>query len=750
MAVVAWVAFAASALSYYYAYVIRALVSPGVSLELDVPEAVAALLLIGSVMLAMTMTAALAGQVRGFLMTRASARIPSVIFGAAGLLVVPWWRAADGFQGIFGGADLPLLPFAGEAAARAVHAIVGALLVWLGALAAGTLLLRALRLQTTSTAEYLVFASSSGVLILSCLYYAMAAAGAYGPLAVAVSIAAMLLGGAAVARPAQAVNLPDTVESDRASRPWLAVALVAMAFGLVASLAPEKEYDALWYHLNLPRLWLEAGRPVDLVHEYVSLYPMTWELVFGAGLVLGGAVGAKLLHFICLPLLASIVWSAARRYLPTSPAVAVALTVTAPTLLWESSTAYVDLALAFQTAAASYALARYAETNERAWAVMAALQFGGAAATKHLGAIFTMLALAAYVSWSWWRGSSPIPAARRALLIGVAAALIPLPWYARSAIASGNPVFPELFSLFGAFPPERWDALTERGLDGFKSRFGIGRSWIDLLRLPWDVTVHGARFGGSIGPLFLLLVPAAWLARRHRRAVGLLSAFVAAYVLVWASPVSSFQMRFLMPIVAPAALLAAAGLDALASAAARWTPRARHGLAGLVFLIAVGNLPPFTRWHERDREGWSGFLTHVLRQSPIRVVLGRQSEAEYLRRELPAFEAWQALNTSAPPDARVLTFVGGDHFYARRRRVSYDATAARPAVGIGRDDPDAAVRGLRRLGITHVLFDRRELTRIGGEALAIGSQPFQQACDVVYDDRRVWVCAIDYRRLPQR
>ena len=46
--------------------------------------------------------------------------------------------------------------------------------------------------------------------------------------------------------------------------------------GLIGALAPEVEYDSLWYHLWLPKLWLEAGRPVDMVEEYISLWPMTW------------------------------------------------------------------------------------------------------------------------------------------------------------------------------------------------------------------------------------------------------------------------------------------------------------------------------------------------------------------------------------------------------------------------------------------------------------------------------------------
>ena len=81
-------------------------------------------------------------------------------------------------------------------------------------------------------------------------------------------------------------------------------------------MAPEKEWDALWYHLWLPKLWLEAGGPVDVVTEYVSLYPLTWELLYGAAMSLGGPVSAKLLHFICLPLTGLLVYQIIQRFFP--------------------------------------------------------------------------------------------------------------------------------------------------------------------------------------------------------------------------------------------------------------------------------------------------------------------------------------------------------------------------------------------------------------------------------------------------
>jgi Dolichyl-phosphate-mannose-protein mannosyltransferase len=748
--IVVWMLWAGGVLAYYFAYVPRALFLRDVTLAFDARWAAITVVLVGAAAAAFEAIErpGVVESLRRFGYRVRSGRV-STLLVAAGAAVVPWWLVSDRIGAVLTTISVQPFPFFGEALARLIAGVVGASLICFGAIGAGTLVLRVLGLRAESEGEFVVFAAASGFLVISFGSFLLAGLGMYRPAPVAALIAAACFAGAA-AKPeigdVQPAQLRDR-QDRRTTAMWLALTGSALAFGVVAALAPEKEWDALWYHLNLPRLWLEGGRPVDIVEEYVSLYPMTWELVFGAGLVLGGATAAKLLHLVCLPLLAATVWLAARRYISrTSAAAAVALVVTTPTLLWESATAYVDLALAFQVAVACYALARYAEQDELAWGVLAALQFGGAAATKHVGVIVTILALAFYVVMTVRSGRRLAAATQRALLIGVAAAVVPLPWYVRSWVASGNPVFPELFSVFGAAPPERWDALTERGLAGFKARFGYGRSFAHLLWLPWDVTVHGARFGGCLGPLFLVLIPAACFLR-PRRGVMLLAAAVIAYAAVWASPLSSYQMRFLMPVVAPMSLLAAAGLEAAADAAGEWHRRGRQLVTAAVFAVAVVNLPPFIRLHERDREGWSGFLTHVLRQPPVGVVSGRESEASYLRRELPAFGAWQAINKDLPSDARVLTFAGGDHFYARRRRVSYDSTVARPAVSATAENAGAAVAALRALGITHVLFDRRELERLHAETLAIGSPAIQRACTVFYEDRRVWVCRLDYSRL---
>ncbi|MEO6238969.1 MAG: glycosyltransferase family 39 protein, partial [Vicinamibacterales bacterium] len=565
---IACAAWAGVVLGCYYIQLWRAVAERHVPSGRDVFVAVVALLLVAAGML-------LAGRSGSRAASPASTRIRRVYWseraavtalGAAGAAALPWFVLRPRLVAALAHGGLPHFPFAGEAAVRFIAGLVGASLVGVAIVSAGTVLLRAAGWRAGSRSEHVLFSAVSGVIVLSYGSLLLAVLGIYRPWAVATLIGVLCLAGLPLARSAARMP-PETVRTARyADTPWLIVTGLALACAFVAALAPEKEYDALWYHLHLPRLWLESSGPVDVVEEFVSLYPLTWELIFGSGMALGGVVGAKLLHFACLPLLGTLTWHAARRYLPGAPAAAaVVLVVTTPTMLWEAGTAYVDLALALHAAAGCYALVRFWEQDERAWAVVAALQLGTAAATKHLGIFVAVIALALYVAAALRAGRGARRAWPRGLLIGIGAALLPLPWYVRSWLASGNPIFPEMWEFFGAFPAQRWDFISALRLAHFKTHFGIGRSVGDLVALPWDVTVHGALFFGSLGPLFLVLAPGVFLARRHGRALPWLCAGAVCYFALWASPISSYQMRFLMPVVPALALIAAACVDSIAA-----------------------------------------------------------------------------------------------------------------------------------------------------------------------------------------
>jgi hypothetical protein len=682
---------------------------------------------------------------------RTGERAAAVALLAAAALALLWFRGDGAFVAWLSALQAPHLPAMGEAAARAGRGVCGAAFVALAAWTAGDLVMRPIGLAQVTAEERHLLALTLGAGVLSYSSSAAAWAGIYRPSTVALFIALVLAAGAlartrggprhAAERGAWPRSLAWAKPPTAMDAVWLGLAWLALSFALVAALAPETEYDALWYHLDLPRLWLDAGRPVDLIQEYPSLYPMTWELVYGAALVMGGAVGAKLLHLACLLVLAATLVIACRRYAPAcSPYAVLGLLLTAPTMLWEGATAYNDLAIAMFAAVACYALARYAETGRSPWLIASALEFGLAVSTKHLGLVVLAVAAGLLLRASH-RGRVPWRRTVHAIVvISLVALTLALPWYVRAWRGSGNPFFPELYDVFGGGPAARWDAGAERGLAAFKASFGRGHSAAALLRLPWDMTVHAALFGGSFGPLWLVLVPACLIGTRRRFAV-VLALGASAYIAVWASPVSSLQLRFLVPVGGALALLAAEGWERVIGQADAVGVRWRRAAGSALLAVACVSLPPFTVLQETDRQGYQGWLTHVLRSTPTGVVIGRQTEAEYLAAALPSWAVWQYANTHLPPDAAVLTFSDGDNFYSRRTRFPADSVLARPAVWTAAS-ADGAVAALRDLGVEFVIFDRRLLPRLQAYHLPIAGNAIQKACMTLYEDRHYRLCRL--------
>lgn len=630
-------------------------------------------------------------------------------------------------------AELFPAPYWREAVARLAQALFGCAAVMLAAWTLGSLILRAARDALIGPSERILVGFGLGLAALSFLCLGLASAGLYrAPIVRVLVLVLAVFSVSAVSREAAGLRRwwkrPTITVIDAV---FLACATAACGLAWLAALAPEKEYDALWYHLWLPVRWLAAGRPVDIVHEYISLYPLTWELLYGLAMTLGGSGAAKLLHFICLPALGVIAGMLTTRWFPSARASAgAALAVAVPLTIWEAGTAYIDLALACYVALSAYALTRYVETRGKTWLIFASLLMGAALAIKHL-ALLSFAIVAFIFAVVDVRRGGVARAFRAVALFAILALLVPAPWYLRAWRASGNPVFPDLYSVFGARPPERWDEGVEAALGRFKARFGRERTPQLVLALPWDVTMHGARYAGTLGPVFLLLVPVALigaLPRASRRGpVALVAGAVAGYLAIWASPLSSMQMRFLVPLIPLLAALSAEGLRILPAPASL-----------LVGALLVLNLPPFTEWHESDRSRGEGWLTHTSRAVPLQVLIGAESEQHYLRRSVPSYAAWAFIDSHVPPEARVLTFSGGDHLYTRADRIWSDSVAARPAtwdLAAGRERE--ARLALARMKITHVLFDRRQLE--GGEAgqLAVGSAAMRQCClEKLYEDGR--------------
>lgn len=483
--------------------------------------------------------------------------------------------------------------------------------------------------------------------------------------------------------------------------------LFSVGVAVLFSLLPPTAWDAQTYHLPIAKTAIEHGRisaPGD--NPYFS-YPSLVEMLFLAAMVLKGDVAAQLIHvgFLIL-LLAAMLAYAQRLFNARVGWLACALLVGVPSLLTVSTYAYVDLALAFFSFAAFYALMCAGQANGTRWYVLAGALAGMAMGVKYT-AVIVPCAMAVLLVWR--RQSSLTQCGSFAAFT----ALFASPWYLRNLAFTGNPIYPFVFG------GPHWDNFRA----AWFSRAGTGliNTPLALLTAPWDATIYGQEgttvYDATIGPLLLALIPLLLVRvivaragedQRERVQVRTLAIFSTALFVFWLVGLAQsnllIQTRLLFPAFPVFALLGAyaferqSTLDLPQFSLQRFTR--------LVIVLVLG-LTAFS------------YGLSVARSSVLAYVVGAETRQAYLAQSLGSYyDAVQFINTKLPTDAKLL-FLWEPRSYYVDRAAQPDmldrwahAYWQTPNVG-------EIVSSWRREGYTHVLFSRAGLN----ETLQLRSDP---------------------------
>lgn len=404
-------------------------------------------------------------------------------------------------------------------------------------------------------------------------------------LGIALAGALLLLGGLAGAK-----SVWLELRSARFSL-WLLVLLPFLAIAVLAAMAPPLplDWDSLAYHLALPKLWLQADRVQSYPYDHHSYFPQLTEMLFTAAHWVGGYGAAKLMHTWMSVLAVLCCAGFAARGSSASAAIWTALAVAAcPLALWESGTAYIDMATALYTALAVFVSADAILRPTTTLLVLAALCAGLTAATKYNG-LLTILLLAGICLFALRAHRFRAP-----IIVLLVASCVAAPWYIRTYLETGNPVYPFAYEVFGG---KYWSAENAATYRGEQVSFGVGRAPWELARVPWDLTVHPERYlnqGGVIGALGVPLLLAPILlgfVRGRPRGYWLLVTFCALNLIAWFW--LSQQSRYVLGL---APLLAAtvgwAAQDSLVQVRA-WTRVAvavQCVVTLIVFIVAAGSV----------------------------------------------------------------------------------------------------------------------------------------------------------------
>lgn len=475
-------------------------------------------------------------------------------------------------------------------------------------------------------------------------------------------------------------------QTPRVARLALVVLLMNVAINGFAALAPPTGTDTLSARLAIPKAYVEAGKIIYLPSNLHANLPGNVEMLYTLGMLLGSDVVAQLLH-LCfgLFLLLGIYCLAARYFSPSLAALSCLLFYSLTDVVAQFSAAYTDLAVSAFALYAFAAWVRWWELNEPRWLLLAGILAGAAAGSKlnALGALGALLLMTGMVSWRV-RKNKIRQILSDVLWVSLPGMAVFSPWLVKNLALTGNPLYPLFAGVLGGrgITPEESALFFSNAM----RNSAIRRSTSALVTLPWDATMFGPYTSGTIGPLFLMVLPfLPWLRPKPLlfRPIGWFALPFAA-LWYWGSPF----VRFAFVLLALLSVVTVWGFETL-SRQSKYARAVCIIFASLWFTAATGNN---VRVHE----------------ATFPLELGLESREEYLRRVLPIrgdsryFEDFQWMNVHLAPGARVLSWTWSNYYLERPwifvgRLHAYTDTH-------GVESPEAFLKLLERVRVSYVFL----------------------------------------------
>lgn len=418
---------------------------------------------------------------------------------------------------------------------------------------------------------------------------------------------------------------------------------IVMGLNFAMCFVPEVFYDAMVYHLGVPRWFLLEGG-IRYYPAFHAQFPFTRQMLNLLGLALEGDTLAKLLHFAAgLQILATFLALAerwGRRRIGLLASLAFFSIPMVAMNLWSTG---VDVAMAAVSLLALAAWLRALdEPSARVWVVLTGVFLGLTVSTKYPGGVDAALMGLVFVVHRFWATKNFRNSARDLALMTGIAAVVFLPWLIKNALLTGNPVYPYLHSLFGGR-----DLLPEKmALFSADIAQDAARDLWSFLKAPWRSTFNlmGSASAPGVFPLGFVGVLLWGVFRRdHRPAfVRPLATYVVAYFAVMF--VLTNQTRYAISGLAAHAFLMGEAVDALGRSAG---PLVRWLLTVAVAVSAMAGLD-------------LSFVTATRAYAPWSLLTGgedRQTYQYYSHPGLnpgPATEAYDYLKEKWPGEVRVL------------------------------------------------------------------------------------------------
>ena len=370
---------------------------------------------------------------------------------------------------------------------------------------------------------------------------------------------------------------------------------------LVGALGPEHGFDALWYHLTLPKMYLAYHTIVHFPGGilYYSDMPKLTEMIYVAALALQGETLAKITHLFFGVLSVLALYKLARLLLPVAfSLLAAAIFYSNLVVGWESITAYVDLTRTFFEILALFGIILYVSRNDKKWLYESAVMLGLAVTTKLL-AIGSLLPLCLIIVWYGIKSKQKRKnIISSTLLYCLIVMIIPMPWFVFSFIHTGSPVYP-FFST--VFEPQ------------------IPLFLANPIKMLHDVYMLFTKAADPISPLYLMTIPLVFFSfRKYDTQRKMVVIYSLAALFVWYITPQTGGGRFIVPYLPAFSLVTAFVIEEIHTLRFSYRgPTISFANIVIVFVLLISLL-----------------YRGVANSKYIPVLLGQETKAEFLTKHL--------------------------------------------------------------------------------------------------------------------
>jgi len=370
--------------------------------------------------------------------------------------------------------------------------------------------------------------------------------------------------------------------------------LLQAAINYIGVLGPELGFDALWYHLTLPKLFLQNH---SIFHVGGNLYysdmPKLVEMLYIPALFFGSEVLAKNVHFFFGVLSCIALFFLGKKMIGRKAAIlAVVIFYTNLVVGFESISAYIDLGRTFFEILSFFAFYRWVETRQKHFFILSAILVGITVTVKLLavGSLFLYLFLLTSILLK--KSTSGIKIIFSTCVFAFFALLVPTPWFLFSYLHTKNPFFPFFTNTY----PTHFSLQL---LNPFSSII----SFLHILLFADD----------PLSPIYFLVLPLIiFYAKKIYTLQPLLFLYSLLASIIWYLTPQTGGGRFILPYLPVFSLLVAFTIERIVD------QKLQKLLVGTIFVLSITSI----------------FYRGTANAKYIPYLLGRETKASFLARHL--------------------------------------------------------------------------------------------------------------------